>query len=232
MKKTCLFTVPNLLTLTNLLLGAVAIVFALRFDDVQTAFWLIAAAAAFDFLDGLAARLLGQYSSIGKELDSLADMVSFGVAPSAVLFSLYQAEGGIGVWGYAVFVVAAFSALRLARFNTDDSQSDAFLGLPTPACALLIASAGYLHAAGLFSLPTYYILLSAGFLALLMVVPVRMFSLKFRTWGWRDNQVRWVFLAASLVSLAIWQITAVPLIILGYVLVSVCLNLACRGRSC
>ena len=125
-----LFTIPNILTLCNLLSGCAAAVFALCVNDLQWAFWCVVVAAGFDFLDGFVARLLKSHSAIGKELDSLADMVSFGFAPAAVLYTMYAMTGGSDVWGFAVFVVAAFSALRLAKFNLDENQTTQFIGLP------------------------------------------------------------------------------------------------------
>lgn len=103
-----LFTIPNILTLCNLLSGCAAAVFALCVNDLQWAFWCVVVAAVFDFLDGFVARLLKSHSAIGKELDSLADMVSFGFAPAAVLYTMYAMTGGSDVWGFAVFVVAGF----------------------------------------------------------------------------------------------------------------------------
>ena len=139
-----LFTLPNILTLCNLLCGAAAAVAALRFDNLQWPLLFIVAAAVFDFLDGFAARLFKSYSPLGKELDSLADCVSFGFAPSAILLNIYETSGGEGPWGYLVFILAAFSALRLAKFNIDENQSTQFIGMPTPAAALLVAASGYL----------------------------------------------------------------------------------------
>ena len=135
-----LFTLPNILTLCNLLCGAAAAVAALRFDNLQWPLLFIVAAAVFDFLDGFAARLFKSYSPLGKELDSLADCVSFGFAPSAILLNIYETSGGEGPWGYLVFILAAFSALRLAKFNIDENQSTQFIGMPTPAAALPLYS--------------------------------------------------------------------------------------------
>lgn len=218
-----LYTIPNALTLCNLLLGCMAAVFALRFDDIQISFWLIAAAAVFDFLDGLAARLLGSYSLVGKELDSLADVISFGFAPSAILFSMYQAMGGTGMAGYLVFILAAFSALRLAKFNIDESQTDGFIGMPTPAAALFVASAGSVMASGLYTVHPYTVIAAALALSALLVSNIPMFALKFKHYGFRGNEVRYLFVLAALAALFVWQIVSIPFIILGYVLLSIVL---------
>lgn len=196
------FTIPNLLTLSNLLCGCLAAVWALAGGgDVRTPYLFIAAGALFDFCDGAAARLLRCPSPLGVQLDSLADMVSFGVAPAAILYTLLGRADGLWEWSSApavrcaVFVLAAFSALRLARFNIDDSQHEEFRGLPTPACAVFFASAAW---SGLLSgVPREGLLLLAGLFSWLLISPVRMFSLKFRSLRFADNRLRFIFLAAA-----------------------------------
>ncbi len=215
-----LFTIPNLLTLANLACGSAAAVHALWYDDLRTAFWLVAAAAVLDFLDGFAARLTGQYSEVGKQLDSLSDMVSFGVVPSAVLFRMYAPADGPEPWGWLVFAVALFSALRLAKFNVDDSQSDSFTGLPTPACALLVASAGWLFASGAYTLTPECVVAAAALLSYLLICPLRMFALKFHDYSLRGNAVRYCFLALSAAGLAVFHIAAIPFIVVCYILIS------------
>ncbi|MDR2894246.1 MAG: CDP-diacylglycerol--serine O-phosphatidyltransferase [Alistipes sp.] len=209
-----LFTLPNTLTLANLACGCVATVCALSPDAGRGAhdafFWFIAAAAVFDLLDGAAARLTGSYSEIGKQLDSLADMVSFGVAPSAALFAIYSGAGAM--WGgtpelyhalrWTMFAVALFAALRLARFNVDDTQREEFTGLPSPAAGLAIAALCTMGDGSLF-FPREVCLAVAVVASLLMVSPVRMFSLKFKNFGWRENRLRYVFLASSVVFVAL-----------------------------
>lgn len=216
-----LFTVPNIITLLNLVCGCIAIVFALRFGDMRVAFWLIALAAIFDFLDGFAARFLKSYSAVGKELDSLADVVSFGVAPSIILFNMYGAAGGEGISGYAVFILAAFSALRLAKFNIDENQTYGFIGLPTPACALFAASAGYLFAEGVYTVHPYAIIGAVLVLSYLLVSNIPMFALKFTHYGFKGNEIRYTFCAFSLVGVIVWEVTAVPFIIFAYVAISI-----------
>ena len=134
-----LFTFPNILTLCNLLSGCAAVIFALCINDLELAFWCVLVAAVFDFLDGFFARLLEISSPVGKELDSLADMISFGLAPASILYSIYVATGGDELSGFVVFILVAFSALRLAKFNLDERQTSEFIGLPTPAsnCGLI-----------------------------------------------------------------------------------------------
>ena len=138
--------IPNFLTLLNLLSGCIAVVFA--FEDIIISSYLVGVAAIFDFLDGFTARLLKAKSSIGKDLDSLADMVSFGVVPGVILFRLIESSVMnenydnyfLNFAPFIAFAVTLFSALRLAKFNNDERQTDIFLGLPTPANAILIAS--------------------------------------------------------------------------------------------
>ena len=187
-----LFTVPNALTLCNLLSGCVASVLALTGGDLRWVFGCVVLAALFDFFDGFAARLLRSSSPIGKELDSLADMVSFGFAPSAVLFAAYALGGGDGPWRFAVFVVAAFSALRRAQLNNDENQTKEFIGLPTPAGARFVASSGYLVQQGRLSATPEAILLAALAFSFLLVCNVKMFALKFSHYRFAGNEIRYV----------------------------------------
>lgn len=183
----------------------------------------IVMAAVFDFLDGFAARLFKSYSPLGKELDSLADCVSFGFAPSAILLNIYEASGGVEPWGYLVFVLAAFSALRLAKFNIDENQSTQFIGMPTPAAALMVASSGYLVGTGMYAVNPWFAVLLAFVLSYLLVCKVPMFALKFKHYGFRGNEVRYLFAGCAVVALVIWQILAIPFIILAYVALSMVL---------
>lgn len=218
-----LFTLPNILTLCNLLCGAAAAVAALRFDNLQWPLLFIVAAAVFDFLDGFAARLFKSYSPLGKELDSLADCVSFGFAPSAILLNIYETSGGEGPWGYLVFILAAFSALRLAKFNIDENQSTQFIGMPTPAAALLVAASGYLAGTGMYMINPWFAVLLTFVLSYLLVCNVPMFALKFKHYGFRGNEVRYIFAGCAVVALIIWKILAIPFIIMAYVAVSMVL---------
>lgn len=233
-----LITIPNLLTLSNLVCGCLAAVAALVWGDLAAAFGLIVAAAVFDFLDGFAARLLRQSSPIGVELDSLADDISFGFAPAAVLFTMYAGSPAAFDWGegaivfgrYALFVIAAFSALRLARFNIDTTQQTEFMGLPVPASALFCASLGVLAESGNIVIYKEAILLTAVAMSWLLVSPIRMFNLKFHGLGWRGNELRYAFLAVCVVLIVFLRLGAVPVIILLYIAVSAVRWLASSGK--
>jgi CDP-diacylglycerol--serine O-phosphatidyltransferase len=230
-KKIKMFTLPNFVTLANLACGCAAIMFACGYGhQTNVAFWFIAAAAVFDFLDGFTARLTGQYSALGVQLDSLADMVSFGVAPSVVLFEVY--ESSVSAWwnisaplsdglGWLVFVVALFSALRLAKFNIDDTQKSEFVGLPVPANALLIAGLGWMvYSLSEFNVPREVWLALAAVMSYLLICPLRMFSLKFNGFGWRGNELRYIFLALCAVLVAVFGIGGIPASIALYIATS------------
>ena len=223
-----LFTVPNMLTLCNLLCGAAATVSALVWGDLQTAFVLVVASAVFDFFDGFSARLLNQYSAIGVQLDSLADMISFGFAPAAVMMTLFAESGSWCEWGemwvkvgyFVPLVMTAFSALRLAKFNIDDSQHTEFEGLPTPANALLCMSLAMLAEMGLVSVTREVIVALSIVMALLLICPVRMFSLKFEGFGWAKNKLRYISLLLSVVILVVDYRYAITAIMTLYILIS------------
>ena len=223
-----LFTVPNMLTLCNLLCGAAATVSALVWGDLQTAFILVVVSAVFDFFDGFSARLLNQYSAIGVQLDSLADMISFGFAPAAVMMTLFAESGSWCEWGemwvkvgyFVPLVMTAFSALRLAKFNIDDSQHTEFEGLPTPANALLCMSLAMLAEMGLVSVTREVIVALSIVMALLLICPVRMFSLKFEGFGWAKNKLRYISLLLSVVILVVDYRYAITAIMTLYILIS------------
>ena len=224
-----LFTIPNLLTLLNLFCGALATVHALVFNDLTAAFCWIALAAVFDFCDGLSARLLHIPSPIGIELDSLADDISFGLAPAAILYTLYQRMPGLWIgtacaWGdrlgWIVFVFSACAALRLAKFNVDDTQHTEVCGLPTPAATLLCASVAVLTERCGVTMLREWVLVLAVTTALLMISPIRMFSLKFNGFGWRGNELRYGFLLLCALLLIGLRAFGIPAIVALYVLIS------------
>lgn len=233
--------IPNAITCGNLLCGCAGVVAVLVRNELLTASYLIFLAAVLDFLDGFLARLLKAYSPIGKELDSLADMVTFGLLPSVIIFrllgqSLQGPEYDLLTYSlvpHAAFVIAVFSALRLAKFNVDPRQSDSFIGVPTPANALLIASLPLI----LREHPDWFsFIVRPGFLiafsvvmSLLLVAELHLFALKFKTYAFRPNAVRYLFLGLSAVLLVTLGATAVPVIIALYLLVSLAGRLTSRA---
>lgn len=231
-----LFTVPNIITLCNLLCGCLSIVASLVSGDLTLALIFILASAVCDFFDGFTARLLKQYSDIGVQLDSLADMVSFGVAPSAImhtfacqaptLFELPDAVMSVIV--FVPFIMAAFSALRLAKFNIDDSQRETFEGLPTPANALFCASFVYAAISGDKTVQVEWIALISVVMAALLVSPIRMFSFKLKSFGWQKNKSLYIFLALTLIILFTLGIYSVPTIIVLYIVISTIGWLFCK----
>lgn len=225
-----LFTIPNCITLVNLLCGIGSIVASLIYGDLQLAFLFVCASAVCDFLDGFSARLLKQYSDIGVQLDSLADMVSFGVAPSVAMSVLCgEMPSAFGLeesWAevlcYVPLIIAAFSALRLAKFNIDDTQHEEFCGLPTPASAILCLSLAGLCERYDISFGMEWLLLISVLVAVLLISPIRMFSLKFKKWGLgdNDNKVRYGFLITSCLLICLLRLYAIPAIIVLYIVVS------------
>jgi len=221
-----------MITCCNLISGCIALVFALV-GDYPMALLFIVGGAVFDFFDGLAARLLGVSSPIGKELDSLADDVTFGVAPSAMLFDfLCTAEWPSvlipinGALPWLAFIMAAFSALRLAKFNLDERQALGFIGLPTPANALFW---GALIVGGeeslLFSVWAAPLILIGCFVSCyLLVSEIPMFALKFKTWGWKGNEVKFIFLLTCIPMLLLFGIGGLAAIIAWYVILSIATN--------
>ena len=182
----------------NLLCGALGVIFTFQ-GALDIAFYLMLAAAVCDFLDGLAARALDAYSALGKELDSLADLVSFGILP-AMMFHRRMVEGGMtGFIAYIPLVICIFAAIRLAKFNVDDRQSENFLGLATPACALWCGSLIFAADHGVMSFAmmlhdTLIIPIASVVLALMMISEIPMFSMKFKK-GSAYNRVRYYFIA-------------------------------------
>ncbi len=223
-----LFTIPNMLTLGNLVCGASAAIAILTSGDFRLAFWLVAASAIFDFCDGFAARLLKCTSPIGVELDSLADMVSFGLVPSVAMFTLYggapqlsQLSENVMAWGgYLNLIIVAFSALRLAKFNVDDTQTSEFCGLPTPANGLFCLSLAMLAQTGEIMLAKEVVLAISIVMACLLISPIRMFALKFKFFGWKGNEIRYSFIVVCAILLAAFTKYAVPAIIMLYIVIS------------
>ena len=208
--------IPNFLTCCNLGCGCVGVVCTIN-GQLESATYLIWGAMLFDFLDGFVARLLRAYSAIGKELDSLADMVTFGVLPGILSYQLLTELETPGWLPYLGFLITIFSALRLAKFNVDDRQQNAFIGLPTPANALFISSLVLMDWPWL----TYPILLTIVVLfSFLLIAPLELFALKFKQFGWKGNEIRYIFLILSASCIIILQFRALPIIIVSYICLS------------
>ncbi len=227
-------TIPSLITCLALLSGCISIAFS-GDGSLAPAGYFILLAAVFDFLDGMLARLLGAITAIGKQLDSLSDAISFGVAPAMIIFRLmtdslhYHAEiEGFPryIFLYIPFFMAVFAVLRLAKFNLDDTQSKSFKGLPTPAAAMFVSSLGVLSEsqAGTDSqnLTTnmWFLLIITVVLSALMVTNIPMFSLKFENIGLKNNWARYTLLILSLIILIIFGIPGIALIIAVYIFIS------------
>ena len=225
---------PNTITCCNLISGCIATWVAFQ-SDYAMALLFIVIGAVFDFFDGMVARLLHVSSPIGKELDSLADDITFGFAPSAIIFS-YLCSFHIHLLfvPFLAFVMAAFSALRLAKFNLDERQALGFIGLPTPANALFWGSlivglndSTALADSSLFtfhsSLP--YLILAGMFISsYLLIAEIPMFALKFKHWGWKGNEIKYIFILSCVPILLLLGLFGLAVIIAWYVILSVATN--------
>ena len=218
--------IPNTITCCNLISGCIATYWALC-GVYDTALLFIVIGAVFDFFDGMTARLLHVSSPIGKELDSLADDITFGFAPSAIVFHFLTSHlspltSHLSFLPYIAFVMAAFSALRLAKFNLDERQAMGFIGLPTPANALFWGALIVGSEEWLASSP-YYIY---GVIALmllscyLLVSEIPMFALKFKTWGWKGNEIKYIFILSCVPLLLLLGVSGLAAIIAWYIVLS------------
>ena len=229
--------IPNFITTLNLFSGCTGIIIALTYR-IDYAAYFILIAALFDFLDGMAARLLHVKSEIGKELDSLADVVSFGVLPGIIIYQLMAASPNtpvagsyISIFSLIALIIPVLSAVRLAKFNLDTRQTTSFIGLPVPANALFLGSlplikmqAGFSDSLSWMTLITdnYYILACiAVAMSLLLVSEIPLISLKFRNLNFADNKAQFILVVFAVISFAAFTFTAIPLIILAYILLSV-----------
>ncbi len=237
--------IPNLLTLGNLFCGTVATIFAVKGNFEATAL-LVAIGIGFDFFDGFAARLLNVQGELGKQLDSLADMVTSGVVPGIVMLQLLVAafdKDAVGYFGvdsngatesvlpYLGLLLTLSAGYRLAKFNIDDRQTDSFIGLPTPAMALFVVS---LPLIAMFSQQNLFVALVQNnyfligvtlILSYLMNAELPLFSLKFKDFSFKNNAIKYLFLVVSVLLIAMLKLVAVPVIILLYVVLSVINNL-------
>lgn len=243
--------IPNALTCGNLLCGCLAIVFAFEGNLVISAY-LVGLAAVLDFFDGFVARLLKVGGELGKQLDSLADMVTFGVVPAVIMYHLLA----LAFWGnvgenesnplflsirtypflaYLPFLIAVFSALRLAKFNIDTRQTTSFIGVPTPANAILICSLPLIIAShkslATWILNPYFLISLTLLMSYLLVAELPLFALKFKNFSWGDNKIRFVFLFLSAALLILFNVVAIPFIIFLYIVLSIINNLSSAEKK-
>lgn len=232
--------IPNTITSMNLLCGVMGVISVFN-GDLETAFYLMLAGAACDFCDGLAARLLNAYSPLGKELDSLADLITFGLLPSVMLYKCMDIYHPEAWFCYIPLVIVVFSALRLAKFNIDERQSENFIGLATPACAMICGSFAIVahldinNIAGAMTESTWMIPAASVILSLLLVSEIPMFSMKFKKGASADLKwMRIAFFTVSLVALIVTLVLdqhfshAVLFIFISYILVNIIHNLIFR----
>lgn len=223
--------IPNTVTCCNLLSGCVASVMAFQ-AKYELAILFIVIGAVFDFFDGMLARLFKVSGPLGKELDSLADDITFGFAPAAIVFSLFKEvhypefmQPVSDIFPYTAFLIAAFSALRLGKFNIDTRQTTSFIGLPTPANALFWGSliVGHHEFLTSDSFNALYLFLLVILMSWLLVAEIPMFSLKFKNLSWKNNKTSYIFLLGCILLLALFQfqLTSLYSIILWYILLSI-----------
>ena len=225
--------IPNAITCCNLVSGCLSILFLTQNMPVKAAL-MIFVAGLFDFLDGFSARLLKVHSPIGADLDSLSDVVSFGVAPGFIMYWLMSRSFALPQWCIAgikvlpclAFLLTVFSAIRLARFNVDETQKTSFRGIPAPGMAIFIASLplalSQVHHLkdGVLS---YWACIGITLIfSFMMVSRLRFFSFKMKSAKWKGNEVRWIFLIVALVSFVIFKFLALPFVMVVYVLMSIC----------
>ncbi len=237
---TMFFWVPNFITSLNLIFGIIAIFLGAQ-GYIEWAAWCIALAAVFDFLDGMAARLLKAYSDLGKQLDSLCDLVSFGLAPAAIMFSLLQyslfgnttplleinASPIEWLMLSSCLIIPIAGAFRLAKFNIDNRQSESFLGLPIPANALFFASIALVvaHSSSELALSIiqnkFNLIASILIISTMMISEIPMFSLKVKNFSWADNSIRYIFLILCIALIVTLKYIALPLIVISYIIISI-----------
>ncbi|WP_158995766.1 CDP-diacylglycerol--serine O-phosphatidyltransferase [Mucilaginibacter sp. L196] len=228
MKKRVKKHLPNAITCCNLFSGCIGIVFTFQ-ENLIYAAYAIFLAAIFDFFDGFASRVLQSYSGIGKDLDSLADMVSFGVLPSAIMYELFLQAPPVHNFSpylnFIAFLIPVFSALRLAKFNVDARQAESFIGLPTPANAILIASFPLImeqHSnLSTYILNSYGLSIFTVVMCGLLVAELPLMSLKFKNRDFQENIYRYLLLLFSAILILFFKFAAVPVVILFYIGLSI-----------
>jgi CDP-diacylglycerol--serine O-phosphatidyltransferase len=213
--------IPNTITLLNQFSGIVACIFAYnsRFD---LALLFVLIGATLDFMDGAMARLLRVSSPLGKELDSLADVITFGLVPGMIAFRLLGPLAE--VWEYMPylgFLITLFSTYRLGKFNIDERQTTSFIGLATPANAIFWLGLAYGYQSLLSAVSPWFVLVAVVVSSYLLVCELPMFSFKFHNFGWAENRIRYIFILGAIVLVVVFFRQSLPLIILWYILLSV-----------
>ena len=211
--------IPNSLTLLNLFCGCLSVVFVLK-GNIEYSFISFSISLLADFLDGLTARLLKAYSEIGAQLDSLADMVSFGVYPGTIAFYLIAAQTDLAWMPFLGFLVTLFAALRLAIFNLDEEQSAEFKGLATPAMATFFVGLALAYTYQYIEFSSWSIIASCVLASGMMIVEIPMFSFKLTSLSWRHAKWHYMFILSSIVLLIIFKFAGVALTIVLYVLIN------------
>ena len=223
--------IPNSITLLNLIAGCLSAIFLLSGDVILSA-WMIGLAAVFDFLDGLAARVLKATSPIGKILDSLADMVSFGLVPGLIIFRMIRMDTELpDILAYVSLLIPALSAIRLAIFSAEERDHEYFTGVPTPLNALLLASVPLILWQYRDNTVVYSIFSNTWFLvaltilsSLMLVAPVRIMALKFKTFAWPENRITYLLIFLFIILLILAGYLALPVIYLLYIILSLSFN--------
>lgn len=221
-----LFTTPNWITLANLISGCLGLIYVLQFQDLKTGGLLIVLSLIFDFFDGFSARLLKVSSEIGKQLDSLADVVSFGVLPGMILYMLIENSAFFPAYfSYAALAIPAFSALRLAKFNIDTRQAYGFIGLPTPANAVVIAVFPFLTdqypAIADWINNSWFLIGYIIVFSYLLISELPLPALKFKTFQWKGNEFIFISMGLSVLILLLFKLLAIPLIVFIYIIYSI-----------
>ncbi len=232
--------IPNIITLFNLFFGCCALVSIFHQEFIQAFVFLLAGGVA-DYMDGMFARILKVNSNLGKELDSIADMVSFGVVPGAIIYQLlvYGMTGSFitdGVYypALAGFVVSMFAGVRLARFNLDERQTDDFIGLNTPSCTMFVVGLMLIFELNSFGLKNfvsnpYFLISCVVILSYLLNANLFMFGFKFKALNWKGNETRFTFVGLSIILFIVFREVAFSLIILIYILIALVINLTSKN---
>ncbi len=221
-----LFTLPNLFTLANLFSGSLACIFLLYSFPPNVLIWFLIASLVFDFFDGFVARFTQTNSELGVQLDSLADMISFGFFPSLLMMKLLGLDSEVITTNYVAILgiaIVLFSALRLAKFNIDKEQTYYFKGLPTPANTILIFSVYWIIIQEKVEIISnnYFLLALTALCCGLLISNIPLFALKFKGFSWKNNQIKYIFLLISLVLILLLQVKAITIIILLYIFISI-----------